>query len=408
MSSCIQINKDIPVSNCQQRVTEDPQGKASVSILTLQESDNYGAVVQAFALLRIIQSLGYAAKIIPFVPRYWHQERSILKLTKKRTIRSPRRFYAEIVNRLNHRRFRSFRNRFLYGANPKRITAQQVVASGVCSKILVVGSDQVWNLKFAPASLDERILGGELGGPEVWRVSYAASVGHDMADPAVAQRIVGMANRFNCVGVREPSLRALLESSACTCRWTLDPTLVADPAWYSEIIIRGKAPPPNGNYVFAYVLPHNNDRQCIQSMGEVAEDRAVQGILCHLKRKADDFRLPEIAPTPETWLRHLSQSGLVVTNSYHGVALSIAFKRDFIVMPTGGSESGMNERITSLLDRLGLLGRLIANPSMAKHVARVAIDWVEVDKRLSSWKSESLGFLEGSIADAACKRSAGV
>ena len=48
----------------------------------------------------------------------------------------------------------------------------------------------------------------------------------------------------------------------------------------------------------------------------------------------------------------------VITNSYHGMALSIIFQKQFLVLPVTGITSFMNERILSLADLFNLNNRI--------------------------------------------------
>ena len=48
----------------------------------------------------------------------------------------------------------------------------------------------------------------------------------------------------------------------------------------------------------------------------------------------------------------------MITNSFHGMAFSIIFRKSFLVLPRVDETKNMNERITSLSKELGLTDRI--------------------------------------------------
>lgn len=68
-------------------------------------------------------------------------------------------------------------------------------------------------------------------------------------------------------------------------------------------------------------------------------------------------------PTIEEWLSLIYYSQIMITSSFHGVALSIIFNREFVFFPLGGAYSEGNNRVTDLLTLLGLTERIIYRKS---------------------------------------------
>ncbi len=97
------------------------------------------------------------------------------------------------------------------------------------------------------------------------------------------------------------------------------------------------------------------------------------------------------------WLYNVKNSRLVVTNSFHGTIFAILFHTPFIVIPD--ENSGMNNRFTTLLNAVGLSGRIINTLDETKIDRLVAedINWHEVDDKVETLTVQSIQFLEKSL-----------
>ena len=97
----------------------------------------------------------------------------------------------------------------------------------------------------------------------------------------------------------------------------------------------------------------------------------------------------------EEWLYYISNASFIVTDSYHGMLFSIIFKRQFLVL--GNERRGM-ERFISLLDKIGLLNRLIPSvDSFNLLVTDTKIDYNRVEPILENLRSNSLKYIKQNI-----------
>ena len=99
------------------------------------------------------------------------------------------------------------------------------------------------------------------------------------------------------------------------------------------------------------------------------------------------------------WLAFIKKAKTVVTNSFHGLVFSIIFKKNFIVIPVEGQLHGMNDRVYTLLNQLGLQNRLVDSCSKEKlnMALSTQIDWDQVENRIQELRKAALIFFKTSI-----------
>ena len=107
-----------------------------------------------------------------------------------------------------------------------------------------------------------------------------------------------------------------------------------------------------------------------------------------------------VPATNPTYSRY---ADFVVTNSFHGTVFSIIFKRPFAAMPIHGS--GMNDRIATLLSRLGLEDRVLTADRTIEDIYKSPIDWERTAALLEDYKKEGIAYLKKVINIAMEKES---
>lgn len=95
-----------------------------------------------------------------------------------------------------------------------------------------------------------------------------------------------------------------------------------------------------------------------------------------------------IAPSIEEWLDSFFSSDCVFTDSFHGCAFAIIFRKPFYVYIN--KERGA-ERFYSLAKLLGLEQCIISENTNLSDIPR--IDWVKVEENLSKMRDISNRFL---------------
>lgn len=363
-----------------------------IGVLTLPLHTNYGGILQAYALQRVLQDMGHDVVLLDNYPQcptlkpFPLQQMFYLKRLLMKVV-APHKalplFYEKeaMVRYQKKEHIRQFYRQHVrhvpFGAD---VTLNQNDFDAI-----IVGSDQVWRPMYSPNVFDAYLSFAQ-GWSRVKRIAYAASFGTDAWEYTEEQtsECRRLAQIFDAVSVREESGVTLCkEHLSVDASWVLDPTLLVDTRHYKEHIAKADADYPS-SMCFAYILDASEEKEAI--FHRIA---ASQGLQSSSFQNVDDPDNGE-APSVESWLKAFHDAEYVFTDSFHGCVFSIIFNKPFVVY--GNVNRGM-ARFHSLLSMLGLENRLLVTPEDAANVACQPIDWDAVNNRLSELRIQSLEFL---------------
>ena len=331
-----------------------------IGILTLHDSVNYGAVLQAYALRTYLTALGHEAVVI--------DRRRNPDLTLRappvriRPFRLLGLFPCEAYDGMREAGVRVARTEeFLsckVGMTPFRFCDWRDAPADLGVDLVIVGSDQVWNSNnLDPADYLLRNVPGNVPG-----VAYAASIGMSaFPSDRVAEFRAGFA-RFRAIGVRESEAAEMVRALGFVAEHVVDPVLLAGMApWENQLAdVR-----PETGRVVAYFLAENLD-SAATALARFAKSRSARvdlfvdwftrktphGVsrwlknLCHatrLCRAGIDLRLDA---GPVEFVRSIAAADMVISNSYHALMFALLFGKEIrIVLPTHPVRRKMNARL---------------------------------------------------------------
>lgn len=331
------------------------------AILSLGGYYNYGGLIQRYALQTFLRKSGYNFKVfeLEYMKKFGKKEGD-----RKNLMQFAKKYIDEEV-------FNPWLGGF-YGT-------------------YIVGSDQVWRDWFG-GNWDKfgNFFLKFVKNKNAKRIAYAASFGvDDLVSAGINARnrkkVTALIKKFDAISVREDSAIKLVEQlkgEATTC---LDPTLLLTKDDYSRLIDDSEAErDAETSPIFSYLLDPTESKESI-----------VESLKANLKADATNLRPRngKQLPPMEKWLKGFRDSDIVVTDSFHGIALSIINKRQFIAF--GNKTRGL-ARMTDLLEPLGLGGRILneenlSEVDLSKFLA--PIDWKKVDKVLDKKRQESADWL---------------
>lgn len=241
----------------------------------------------------------------------------------------------------------------------------------------VAGSDQIWgapspifHLSFVPKKSK--------------RMSYAASMGHVQLNNKYRQIwFKKYLRKFDYVSLRETSgVEECRKIGIENAKLVPDPTFLLEPVRYREISIKptfieGK------KYVFLYLLGNKIDIK-VSQIYEWASRNGLEVIYVASQGREDIYK--KYAATPQEWLSLIDNAETVITNSFHGMAMSIILNKKFLVFPLVGSWEGMNARITTTLDNFGISRNHIYSGKLDN--ALDVIDYLPINARISKARKE--------------------
>jgi len=376
-----------------------------VGVITFWYShENYGQLLQAYALQNYLISKGHDAFLIKFSNKTSPKaRRSYLKILSNFRIINVFSILRELRERskpnpiadelTKHPRFfDEFRNKHLRFSPSSYKNIEELRANPPEADIYITGSDQVWNYDFVKA-LDIFFL--QFGKPTVKRFSYAASFGQTSVPDELKATLQQYLKTFDSVSVRESSGVEICHQLGVTnCHLLPDPTfLLSQKQWFALAETDKGFANNSKKKFFTYTLgnrPFDAKEQILTYISEKENSVNIHSAI------NQDYT-GNSYPTIPQWLGYLANSDCVVTNSFHGVVFSIIFNKNFIALPSmKGGTVGMNSRIVNLLEKLGLSDHLIFdfNPETIDALINKNVAWSSVNDIIKDWKSESAYFLD--------------
>ncbi len=346
-------------------------------ILTFHEADNYGAVLQAYALQQTLKKLGADSEFVAIGAPVGQAAPAV-------TINGPAALFAKRVQAEGTKRsalFQRFRDEYMR-CSP-HYEKDEGEKCNAAYDFFVAGSDQIWNFRIPGA--DERYFLPFAGAEK--RFSYAASFGAEefpeQAKPWCSRQL----EKFVRISVREESgkriVRELTGRDAEVC---LDPTLLLDRSDWETML-----PPPAAEpYLLLFMLKY--DERLAACAKRTAEERGL-ALKTVTAAFMPQFGFPSWSGVGVTdWLGLMAGAEGVFTNSFHGTVFSLLFGRPLSVARLGGELSKRNGRIEELLERAGL--------SEALGEELCALEPGMFEQRIREVREASINYLKEVIRDA--------
>lgn len=361
-------------------------------IFTLQWSDNYGTVLQAYALQQALKSLGVQGVVAPVYPESDGLTRRFVGRSLSATVHKWRNLYWK------SRRsgwFSDFRRRYFdYGGLSPIVRTKISKCDFSCFDALVFGSDNIWGAENRIDGRDAEVFFA-LGIRHGNKIAYAPSSGGNLMIDPLRNVVVDLVRRggFRKISCREQSsVTAFLEAGILSVR-VPDPTLLVSAVDWHQI-----EEPIDGASacVFGYDLGHVNERRVRDVCLTLADGDGRKMSVCY----PNDWSKNEkqgIPMTPGQWVWRVRSARCVVSNSFHGVVFSIIFHKPFLYLPISGEKSRQNGRADEMLDLCGLQARRLESGRDCKAQMESEINWDLVEERLKPFREKGFDFLRENI-----------
>lgn len=357
-----------------------------IGIVTYHRTLNYGAVMQSLATRFILEEMGHKAYYVDYWPDYHRKLYKSFSLSKliryclKLSVSDAITYIKQSFWKKN--RASSFYLFFNDFVNPYCRSINEVF------DVVVYGSDQIWRKQGALGTYNPFYFGkNEIKAKR--HISYAASMGLLPETKEDEQKVKNLVSHLDKISVREEDLRQLLIKLGCSnVALSLDPTLLLSGEMWDKYL---PTKPYNGEkYALLYVIKTN-----AFDMTEVLNFTESKGLKLKVLQgyaitKETDTNLTTVDPSE--FLRLIKNAEYIFSCSFHGLAFSIIYKKQFFASYVKNSG-----RAESLLNLIGASQRLLS-PQVAIPQNIEAIDYIDVQNRLASAKQESLRYLADALA----------
>lgn len=326
-----------------------------VGILTFHCVPNYGAILQAYAFKTFLQKteksdisiIDFQCKgnSLGFEPKRYLKSIADSKNPFKKIVKKT------IVALLTKRSYTKKCAGFAQFAEEKLNIAQYDDKMYYTYDYLFCGSDQIWNCDITNG-FQAPYFGANKPDDSVAVVSsYAASCG-DIAEfnSEKKKKLFANVSKLDHVGVRESTLAEVLKKNGINAVATVDPTFLLTKENYIEDLEldtnkRGKP------FILQYSLRKSSNLD--EAAKKISKEKKLPIVkVCGYVRVIPEKGKFDVGP--KEFLQLLLSSEYVVTNSFHGVALSLVFEKNFnSILPP--SRKG---RVTDLLQTIGCSNRI--------------------------------------------------
>lgn len=354
-----------------------------IGILTYHRAHNYGAILQAIATRVALQSMGHEVFYVDYWPNYHRDMYKIFSYKKfmKLGIGGKLKYLILIITK--YKLFKSRINSF-----------QQSISEHIapyCKPIdypydvVVIGSDQLWRKQAALSDYNSFYFGqNDINTKR--QITYAVSMGLMPDNKKEMMRIKELLGNVDSISVRETDLAQLVNDLGYNCEVNIDPTFLLSQKKWETII-------PSFTSTEKYVLYYNFQVGAFidEEVYRFAESKRLKvkiitGGILYKNRKGDVMYSASV----NDFISLIKNAEYVFTSSFHGLAFSIIFNKQFYA-----SYSRNSNRARTLLETLGLQNHLIQK--QVKIMDLPVIDYSEVNSLISNMRSKSLNYLTNNL-----------
>lgn len=366
-----------------------------IALLTFHNTANYGAALQAYALQKYLQEQDISNEYINYVnekrKHTYSMSYLIIESIRKGDIKSALKYIAgsPFLN-LRKWRFNKFYNKYLKVTSKIYSNSSEARELNDLYDYFLVGSDQVW----CPEN-----NGGDTAylldfvNDDKKKISYSSSFGLTEISDEYREKYSKCLSTFHSLAVREIiGQKIIKELTGRDAELVVDPVFLLSQRQWEEIMTPKKH---NEKYIFSYT---NTDNQISDffATGYILNGRKnyILSRHTHLSDFINSNVRVKYFMSPQEFLSVIYYSDLVVTASYHCLALSIILNKPFVAILTGNE--GKDERLLNLLKYLNLEDRILKSDMTVEEI-EAPIDYQFVNIKIDRLKNSSIKYLSKSI-----------
>lgn len=358
-------------------------------VITFHSANNYGAMLQTWALQKVLKDMGVDAGVINYHPDIIDGLYDPMKLTRglKRLLKRTKITMKNRSSLVRYDKFRSFiRRNFNLIGNYR--TYEELKNAGLDLDAYIVGSDQVWNTDHTGGYDPAYFL--EFAKPGRKRIAYATSIGKEYVLPMYKENYKAGLKDFTAISIREESLLpAIRELTDKPVEVTLDPTLLLKREAYEEIKVKSKLKEP---YILVYSIEKN--KQVVELANRLSQSLGMPIVIRRNTPGIKNLLTTFYTADAGEFLGLMENAQYVITNSFHGTVFSIIYGKPFVSM----LHSDTGSRTRDLLTSLGLQSHILYNSKDLTDMKMFQIDEPKkLQARIEELRKTSMDFLKKAL-----------
>lgn len=372
-----------------------------VGIMTMHRVKNYGSVLQAYALKKVIESLDCEVCFVDF-----HQKNDIFSAKRITSKDRVKYMLAQIIHasRISNKKLCYFANaiRCQYLNDVKFVDIFRMI--GIENHmnynpkldVLVIGSDEVFNIKQnLGVGYSLELLGANNNAKHC--ISFAGSFGYtsyqDIEDSPMYSEIKELFCNFSAYSVRDKNSMSIIEKiTGIVPNYHLDPVFHYDFSKELPIVRHRK------KYIVVYAYS-NLETEIKTAIKQFADTNNLD-ILCFSGFQGDLGTFLDVDPF--TMLSYIKSADYVITSTFHGCVFSIKYKKQFATIVRNYQKNKYSNefKVVDLLSRFNLEERIVSgNYEKLSLILEKEIDSEKIDVYIKSTVKSGINYLKNSILD---------
>ena len=364
-----------------------------IGILTYHRAENYGALLQAYSLRAYLQQQGHEVSFVDYWPKYHVEHCRIFSWEKfkSRDLKGKVNYLFYVVlwgipKGIRKRRLQKFMHTRLGVGDAIRYPLDTDTTEPYDA--VVYGSDQIWRRQ--SIHLNE-FNPWYFGAPNVVakrKISYAASMGVIDTVGEEDEQIKTWLRQFDALSVREQDLKEYVDKLGFESLLVADPVLLRNKEQWRTLY----KPVKQGGYILFYNLLDSAESVRFAKALSRATGLPVKEINMVPSWKGFVSNNYIACASIERFLQLFDGAEYVVSNSFHGVAFSLIYEKQFWAVGFGK----MKDRAVSLLNSVGLQERFCTEEFSSSMLSR-PVDYEVVSKNLDQMTAASKAFLNDTL-----------
>lgn len=350
--------------------------KHKIGVITLYDLNNYGNRLQNCAVIKCLEVFGVQAETILI-------ERHDVMRPLKDEIKA-------ILGRRHETKFYKFFEFSRQYTNPKWFYCPQKVINTRVKKryqAFAIGSDQVWNSKYLKVRdkdliLQERLLG--FAKPNQ-RISIAASFSLQDIPDDDKRIFFDELKLFPKILVREKQGKKIVQSLGEQYGKKLDSVVVLDPTllltreyWDG---LKSNVFPEKDYILEIFICPKS--KLAVSVCDKIQEQY-------HCKK----INILDTNSGPREFIELVSKARYICTDSFHAMAFSILFQKQFIIFERSDKSQKNDSRFVTIFDTLKMNNRIATDRKEVELIIKEKIDYEQVTSELENARKSSWEILE--------------
>lgn len=310
-----------------------------IGILTFHRGNNYGGILQCYALQQVLKKLGHTVEVIDY--RHNDNRGLVRKLYSKYStadniggfLSSLSDFickhrtvpFDKALNDASIKEFDEFRSMYLNISKPLDSNTIGDYANAEYD-LIITGSDQVWTSLFDNPMAYMIDWKPQFQGK---RMSYAACSAHKNLRGSQRNVVKGCLSKFDLITVRDSTTQQLVKNVLGKV-----PQIVPDPSLlypYDEFKTQKQTEP----YILTYILGdeiEGGHDVALRKIKQQVGDLPVYAIVIPCNSRDITKYADKVFETlsPEQWVDMFYHARYVYTDSFHAIMFSLKFEKPFV------------------------------------------------------------------------------